>query len=196
MVAGAAGPAQIAQVRPVAPRERHRYPPQDRHLELGLALANDRLFLKRTRVSDLRRCQLIYRFGHGRSRSLCSRIERSAPWCSVLSNKSGLLRSRSVHSLRRRKWCLLSPKRDPSSFPFLACGLGSTDDRSCSGFRTTAHRGGAASAGPSSESLQRKNPREVGGGAAVRAMGISARCPLWVTAASKPHSIKCSRVGT
>jgi hypothetical protein len=30
--------------------------------------------------------------------------------------------------------------------------------------------------GPSSESLQRKNPREVGGGAAARAMGISARC--------------------
>jgi len=32
--------------------------------------------------------------------------------------------------------------------------------------------------GPSSESLQRKNPREVVGGAAARAMGILARCRL------------------
>jgi hypothetical protein len=33
--------------------------------------------------------------------------------------------------------------------------------------------------GPSFESLQRRNPREVGGGAGVRAMGIWARC--WLT---------------
>jgi hypothetical protein len=32
--------------------------------------------------------------------------------------------------------------------------------------------------GPSFESLQRRNPREVGVGAAARAMGISARCGL------------------
>jgi hypothetical protein len=39
-------------------------------------------------------------------------------------------------------------------------------------------RGCGEAPGPWSESLQRKNPREVGGGSAARAMGISARCRL------------------
>ena len=53
------------------------------------------------------------------------------------------------------------------------------NDRFCEGFRTTAHHAVALLAwGPSSESLQRRNPRNVGGNGAVHAMGILMRLVL------------------
>jgi hypothetical protein len=69
------------------------------------------------------------------------------------------------------------------------------EDRVCSGFRTTAIEDVGRVAGPSSESLQRKNPREMCGGAAACAMGIFGAVAADVTAADVAGGVIVRRRG-